>query len=85
MNNNYLYKIIKRFLDDIPFSVWIEDTSFRIVYLNQQYEKTYNVKFSEVRGKTNEEAFGKSDMELYSDKKTAREFVEFDKKLILDI
>lgn len=67
MNNNYLYKIIKRFLDDIPFSVWIEDTSFRIVYLNQQYEKTFNVNYSDVKGKTNEEAFGKKIADVYED------------------
>lgn len=67
MNYNYLYKIIKRFLDDIPFSVWIEDTSFRILYLNQQYEKTYNVNYLDVMGKTNEEAFGKRIADVYED------------------
>ena len=60
-------EIYEMFLENLPFAVWIEDIEFKILYLNSLYEKTYGVKYNEVIGKSNEEAFPKDLAKIYND------------------
>ncbi|MGL5313672.1 MAG: sensor domain-containing diguanylate cyclase/phosphohydrolase [Peptostreptococcaceae bacterium] len=58
MNDFDSIDIYKLFLENIPWPVWIEDSESRVIFLNKHYEAFYNVKFDDVVGKTNVEAFG---------------------------
>lgn len=67
--NDYtnILEVYEMFLENLPFAVWIEDIEFKILYLNSLYEKTYGVKYNEVIGKSNEEAFPKDLAKIYND------------------
>lgn len=69
MVNDYtnILEVYEMFLENLPFAVWIEDIEFKILYLNSLYEKTYGVKYNEVIGKSNEEAFPKDLAKIYND------------------
>lgn len=60
-----LYKNIKPFLDCMPWPMWIVDTEKKLQFLNHKYENLFDVKFSEIKGKTNQEAFGVETAEKY--------------------
>lgn len=60
-----LYKNIKVFLDCIPWPIWIVDTEKKIQFLNSRYEDLFNINFSEIQGKTNQEAFGAEKAAIY--------------------
>lgn len=62
------------FFENLPFAVWIEDMELKILYLNNVYEKMYNVKYHEVFGKKNEDVFPKDLAEIYNSK--IRECIE---------
>ncbi|WP_317982875.1 sensor domain-containing diguanylate cyclase/phosphohydrolase [Romboutsia faecis] len=55
----------KLFLENIPFPVWIESVDSKIIFLNKSYEKNFNIKLSDVVGKTNKEVFQASVSEEY--------------------
>lgn len=66
INDDYLLKLFEMFLDNLPFAVWIEDLNFRVLYLNKLYERFYDVRFCDAKGKTNDEAFGKDLADIYN-------------------
>ncbi|MDU4935023.1 MAG: diguanylate cyclase, partial [Peptostreptococcaceae bacterium] len=57
--------IYKLFLENIPLPVWIESIDSKIIFLNKSYEKKFNIKLSDVKGKTNKEVFQVSVSEEY--------------------
>ncbi len=60
-----LYKNIKVFLDCLPWPIWIVDTEKKIQFLNRRYEDLFDINFSEIQGKTNQEAFGAEKAAIY--------------------
>lgn len=59
--------IFKLFLENIPYPIWIEGIDSTVLYLNKQYEKIYNIKFKNVRGKKIEDIFPKETSSLYNE------------------
>lgn len=55
------------FLQSMPWPAWIEDVDKKIVFLNKAYEKSYNVSYKELKGKTNKEAFSSNLAEVYDE------------------
>lgn len=52
MNN-----VIKLFLNNIPFPIWVKDLDLKFVYVNNIYAQTYNKKIEDFIGFTNENIF----------------------------
>lgn len=60
-----MINVYKLFLEYIPWPTWIETIDSEIIFLNPAYEDVYQVRLSDVKGKTNREAFSKEIAENY--------------------
>lgn len=66
MNIENSIDIYKLFLQNMPYPIWISGVDTRLLFINEHYEKMYNVKACDIIGKKNIDAFPLETANLYN-------------------